>query len=155
MPALRHPSVPVRNAAERDLSELARLDHEAFPADPYPYSVLRQFMDTFADHLLVVEEDGNLCGYVLATPPNAGTSWIFSLGVSPAKRRQGLGRRLMKEMLEKLRSEGARTVLLWVEPGNIRAISLYESLHFVRDPAGPRQDHFGPDEHRLLMTLTL
>jgi ribosomal-protein-alanine N-acetyltransferase len=154
MPALR-PSVRVRNADERDLSDLARLDHEAFPHDPYPYSVLRQFMDAFADHLLVAEEDGTLCGYVLAMPPNEGRSWIFSLGVAPAKRRQGLGRQLMVETLMRLRAEGTHTVLLWVEPGNDRAITLYESLGFVPDPVGPRENHFGPGEHRLLMTLIL
>ncbi|MFE9442209.1 GNAT family N-acetyltransferase [Streptomyces sp. NPDC006602] len=154
MPALR-PSVRVRNADERDLSDLSRLDHEAFPHDPYPYSVLRQFMDAFAEHLLVAEDDGILCGYVLATPPNEGRSWIFSLGVAPAMRRQGLGRQLMVETLMRLRAQGAHTVLLWVEPGNDRAITLYESLGFVPDPVGRRENHFGPGEHRLLMTLIL
>ncbi|WP_251096676.1 GNAT family N-acetyltransferase [Streptomyces sp. Caat 7-52] len=154
MPALR-PSVRVRIIAKQDLSDLAGLDHEVFPDDPYPVSVLRQFMDTFAGHLLVAEDNGGLCGYVLATPPNAGESWIFSLGVAPTSRRQGLGRQLMSETLMRLRAEGTRTVLLWVEPRNARAVTLYESFGFVPDPAGPRKNHFGPGEHRLLMTLTL
>ncbi|WP_229899356.1 GNAT family N-acetyltransferase [Streptomyces capoamus] len=154
MPALR-PSVRVRMVATQDLSDLARLDHEIFPDDPYPYSVLRQFMDTFAGHLLVAEGGGGLCGYVLATPPNAGESWIFSLGVAPASRRQGLGRQLMSETLTRLRGEGTRTVLLWVDPCNAQAVTLYESLRFAPDPAGPRTDHFGPGEHRLLMRLAL
>jgi ribosomal-protein-alanine N-acetyltransferase len=154
MPALR-PSVRVRNADERDLSDLVRLDHEVFPGDPYPYSVLSQFMDAFADHLLVAEEGATLCGYVLATPPNGGQSWIFSLAVAPAMRGQGLARRLMVETLVRLRAKGTHTVLLWVEPTNVSATLLYESLGFVRDPAGPRENHFGPGERRLLMTLIL
>ncbi|MFI7497778.1 GNAT family N-acetyltransferase [Streptomyces sp. NPDC049687] len=155
MPALRPLSVSVDNVDDTDLPDLARVDREAFPKDPYPESVLRQFMDTFADHLLVAKEDGILCGYVLATPPSGGQSWIFSLGVAPGKRRKGLGRRLMTEVLEKLRDEGAHTVKLWVEPGNAPAVALYEFLKFTPDPEGPRENHFGPGEDRLLMTLVL
>ncbi|MFJ8104718.1 GNAT family N-acetyltransferase [Streptomyces sp. NPDC096132] len=152
MPALR-PILRVRKATDRDLSDLLLVDREAFPGDPYPYSVLRQFMDTFTDHLRVVEADGRLCGYVLATPPNQARSWIFSLGVSPDMRGQGLGRRLMTETLDALRAEGAATVLLWVEPSNKQAVALYESLGFVPSDK-PLKDHFGPGEDRLLMSLT-
>lgn len=152
MPALR-PTLRVRKATDGDLSDIVLVDREAFPDDPYPFSVLRQFMDTFADHLRVVEDDGRLCGYVLATPPDRAQSWIFSLGVTPDKRGQGLARRLMTETLQALRAEGTATVLLWVEPGNERAVALYESLGFV--PSGsPVKDHFGPGEDRLLMSLT-
>ncbi|MFI5792449.1 GNAT family N-acetyltransferase [Streptomyces sp. NPDC051677] len=154
MQALHPLAVSVNKAVETDLAELVRVDHEAFPEDPYPESVLRQFMDTYTDHLLLAKSDGVLCGYVLATPPCEGLSWIFSLGVAPGKRQQGLGRQLMKDVLENLRKEGAHTVNLWVDPRNTAAIGLYESLRFV--PVGePHEDYFGPGKHRRLMRLTL
>ncbi|MFI1027325.1 N-acetyltransferase family protein [Streptomyces sp. NPDC002623] len=149
------PFVRVRAASEHDLSELARLDREAFPASPYPYFVLRQFVVAFADHLLVAEEEGQMCGYVLATPPREARSWIFSLGVAPGRRGQGLGRALMRESLERLRRLGTGTVHTWVDPGNTPAVLLYKSLGFVLDATEPEKDYFGPGEHRLLMTLTL
>ncbi|WP_460065457.1 N-acetyltransferase family protein [Streptomyces sp. YKOK-I1] len=153
MPAL-HPTLRVRKATQGDMPDLMRVDGEAFPRDPYPRSVLSQFMDTFADHLRVVEDEGRLCGYVLATPPSRARSWIFSLGVAKDKRGQGLGRRLMTETIQALRDEGTATVLLWVEPNNKPAVALYESLGFA--PSGdPVKDHFGPGEDRLLMSLTL
>ncbi|MFF3446448.1 GNAT family N-acetyltransferase [Streptomyces sp. NPDC002667] len=138
------------------MSELIDLDHEAFPADPFPFSLMRQFMDMYPDHLLVAEgDDGHICGYALATPPNKGQSWIVSLAVNPAEQGMGVGRQLMRETLKSLRAAGTGTVLLWVEPANDHAIALYESLGFVRDPAGTRPDHFGPGADRLLMSLPL
>ncbi|MFF2365249.1 GNAT family N-acetyltransferase [Streptomyces sp. NPDC058122] len=132
------------------------MDHQAFPADPFPFSLMRQFMDMYPDHLLVAEgDDGRICGYALATPPNKGQSWIVSLAVDRVVRGKGVGRQLMRETLKSLRAAGTGTVLLWVEPTNDHAIALYLSLGFVPDPAGPLPDHFGPGAHRLLMSLAM
>ncbi|MFF0536579.1 GNAT family N-acetyltransferase [Streptomyces coelicoflavus] len=156
MSAPHPPSVRVRPVDGHDMPDLLRVDREAFPDDPMPYSVLRQFVDMFPEHLLVAEDgDGRLCAYLLATPPNRGQSWIFSLGVAPGMRRHGLARELMRVSLENLRAEGAATVLLWVEPNNKPATALYEFFGFVSDPHGPRRDHFGPGADRIGMTLRL
>ncbi|MFF6783396.1 GNAT family N-acetyltransferase [Streptomyces sp. NPDC012510] len=154
MPATR-PSLRVRTALEQDMSELVLLDGEVFPDLPYPHFVLRQFLDALPDHLFVVHDGDRLCGYVLATPPSEGQSWILTLGVAPGTRRRGLARQLMKEAMAKLRAEGARTVRLGVKPENDPAIALYESLGFVRSPGEPRRHYYGPGEDRLLMTLAL
>jgi ribosomal-protein-alanine N-acetyltransferase len=145
----------IRAATEEDLPHIVRLDAEAFPADPYPYFVLRQLLASFPDFVFVVEDGEDLGGYVLSTPPNAARSWILSLGIAPDLRGQGLGRQLMTHILTHLRAEGVHSVSLSVEPGNDTAVALYESLGFAPDPDGPRKDYFGPDAHRLLMTLTL
>ncbi|MEV6176115.1 GNAT family N-acetyltransferase [Streptomyces sp. NPDC052016] len=145
----------IRAATEEDLPHIVRLDAEAFPADPYPYFVLRQLLASFPDFVFVVEDGEDLGGYVLSTPPNAARSWILSLGIAPDLRGQGLGRQLMTHILTHLRAEGVHSVSLSVEPGNDTAVALYESLGFAPDPGGPRKDYFGPDAHRLLMTLTL
>ncbi len=145
----------IRAATEEDLPHIVRLDAEAFPADPYPYFVLRQLLASFPDFVFVVEDGEDLGGYVLSTPPNAAQSWILSLGIAPDLRGQGLGRQLMTHILTHLRAEGVHSVSLSVEPGNDTAVALYESLGFAPDPGGPRKDYFGPGAHRLLMTLSL
>ncbi|QYX75671.1 GNAT family N-acetyltransferase [Streptomyces akebiae] len=156
MPAPSLPPGLPREANGQDMSDLLSLDRAAFPDDPMRNSTLRQLLDMYADHLLVIEDDdGHLCAYVLATPPYKGESWIFSLGVAPARRGKGLARTLMTQALETVRAEGASTVRLWVEPGNDPARALYESLGFTPDPEGPHADHFGPGAHRLGMTLKL
>lgn len=135
--------------------DIAVLDQEVFPDLPYPYFVLRQFLDALADHLFVVHDGDRLCGYLLATPPSEGQGCILTLGVAPGMRRQGLARHLMREALGKLRAEGARTARLAVKPGNDQAIALYKSLGFVQDDGAPRKDYYGPGEDRVLMTLEL
>lgn len=143
----------IRKVTEADLPEVLRLDRETFPAGPYPFFVLRQFHDALGDHLLVVDGGDTLRGYVLATPPHRACSWILSLVVSQDLRGNGVGRELMTEMLRQLRGEGAREVLLTVDPGNDTAMVLYRHLGFV--PFGRlHEDYFGPGEPRRRMRLT-
>ncbi|WP_330457758.1 GNAT family N-acetyltransferase [Streptomyces sp. NBC_00820] len=142
----------IRKAVEADLPEVLRLDREAFPEGPYPYFVLRQFLDALGDHMLVVDGGDGLRGYVLATPPHHARSWILSLIVGHELRGNGVGRELMTEMLRQLRAEGAAEILLTVDPANESAVMLYHHLGFA--PWGlPREDYLGPGEARLRMRL--
>ncbi|KUO22269.1 GNAT family N-acetyltransferase [Streptomyces dysideae] len=145
----------MRAAEESDLPELVRVDREVFPEEPYPYFVLRQFFDLHADRLLVLDDGDTLHGYVLfVTTSDHYTSWVMSLAVSPDQRGRGLGRRLMLEVLRRLRAEGVREVRLTVEPTNAAAIMLYRSLGFSSEDQ-VRKDYFGEGEDRLVMTLAL
>jgi ribosomal-protein-alanine N-acetyltransferase len=144
----------IRSAVENDLPALASLDAEAFPMEPYPFFVLRQYFDVCRDHFLVLDDGHILYGYLIATPPDAGRSWILSLGVIPDVRGHGLGRRLMVESLRQLRSEDAHEVRLTVDPDNDRAVSLYEHLGFAQEE-DVHKDYLGLGKHRILMTLKL
>ncbi|MGW3492244.1 GNAT family N-acetyltransferase [Streptomyces sp. NPDC001020] len=145
----------MRGVTEADLPELVRVDREAFPEEPYPYFVLRQLFDLHGDRLLVLDDGERLHGYVLFVTTSDGyRSWIVSLGVTRDQRGRGLGRRLMLEVLRRLRAEGVREARLTVEPTNDAAITLYRSLGFSSDE-GVRKDYFGADEDRLVMTLGL
>ncbi|MHB9851002.1 N-acetyltransferase family protein [Streptomyces krungchingensis] len=145
----------IRPACEADLSALHDLDAELFPDFTYPYFVLRQFLDVYAQDFLVLDDGSSLCGYVLsATQPGRRESWVLGLGVTKDLRGQGQGRQLMREALHKLRGRDVSEVWLSVEPANDAAIALYGSLGFVHQGA-VREDYFGPGEHRLLMMLRL
>ncbi len=145
----------IRAVTEDDLSHVVRLDAAAFPADPYPFFVLRQLLTAFPEFLLVVEDSAkDLRGYVLATPPYDAQSWILSLGITPELRRQGLGRELMTRILGLLRAKApTRCGSPW-NPATTRRSPL--PLPRLRPGTpGPRLDYFGPGEHRLLMSLAL
>ncbi|MGW2650984.1 N-acetyltransferase family protein [Streptomyces sp. NPDC001393] len=155
LPSCDRRPLTIRAVTEADLPQLARADREIFREDAYPYFVLRQLFDLHGDRLLVLDDGESLYGYVLyVTTPDRDRSWILSLGVTLGQRGQGLGRRLMLEVLRRLRAEGVSEVRLTVEPGNDGAVLLYRSLGFASD-AGPRKDYFGPGEDRLIMTLGL
>jgi ribosomal protein S18 acetylase RimI-like enzyme len=145
----------MRGVTEADLPELVRVDREAFPEEPYPYFTLRQLYDVHGDRLLVLDDGERLHGYVLfPTTSDGRRGWIMSLGVTRDQRGRGLGRRLMLEVLRRLRTEGVREVGLTVEPTNAAAIMLYRSIGFSSQE-GVRADYFGPGEDRLVMTLSL
>ncbi|MEU7471662.1 GNAT family N-acetyltransferase [Streptomyces sp. NPDC044984] len=160
---LPEPRPPLlRTARESDLPELQRLDEEVFREVAYPAFLLRQLFDLYAGHtghLLVLDDgDGRLRGYVLAaTTAISRDSWILGLCVAEDRRRHGLGRELMVEVLARLRRCGTERVRLTVEPSNDAAILLYRSLGFRPEPpdGGLRRDYFGPGEDREVMCLVL
>ncbi len=159
-PALRrlepgdHP-LRIRPGTEADLPEVVRLDEEAFPEGPYPYDVLRQWLDVCEDRMLVADDGTVLHGYIaVAATPNATRTWILSLAVSPSRRGRGVGRQLMLEVLRHLRTDGVREVRLTVEPSNTTAIVLYRSLDFV-PVGGARKNYLGPGKDRLVLALSL
>ncbi|WP_370422942.1 GNAT family N-acetyltransferase [Streptomyces sp. QH1-20] len=161
----------VREVAEGDLPQLLRLDRAVFQGAAYPFFVMRQLFDVHREHLLVLEGPGaegrgegpgkgiapggpRLVGYVLAgVVPGGKDAWILGLGVEPAERGHGHGRRLLRAGLARLTDHGVGEVRLSVEPANHAAIRLYRSFGFTE--AGRRDDYFGPDEDRLLMSLLL
>ncbi|MEZ7006383.1 GNAT family N-acetyltransferase [Streptomyces sp. AD55] len=155
------PPLVLRAARECDLPELRRLDREVFREVAYPGFLLRQLWDMYAEHFLVLDDGaGRLRGYVLAatrTPALGRDSWILGLCVARDRRRGGLGRELMTEVLERLRRDGVERVRLTVEPANRAALLLYRSLGFSPDgpDAGLRRDYFGPGMDRRILLLDL
>lgn len=61
----------------------------------------------------------------------AGEMEILNLAVEPARRRQGLGRRILLMALQVARKMGMQRVSLEVRQGNAAAIALYESAGFT------------------------
>ncbi|MBF0180859.1 MAG: ribosomal protein S18-alanine N-acetyltransferase [Magnetococcales bacterium] len=77
----------------------------------------------------VLDAHGQLAGYVVAR--RQFDEWhLLKLGVAPAFRRQGLGRRLVAGVLRKARRERALCVLLEVRASNHIARMLYEAMGF-------------------------
>lgn len=74
---------------------------------------------------------------------------ILNLAVSPARRRQGLGRRVLAMALQVAEKMGIRKSLLEVRESNIPAIGLYESAGFRQ--MGRRRNYYrSPDEDALI-----
>jgi ribosomal protein S18 acetylase RimI-like enzyme len=100
----------------------------------------------FVEHdpiLLLARHEDRLAGYALGyTMPATGTwladTWVTgeivaeveSLSVLPAYRGRGLGTRLLDELHDRLRREGAADFILGALAGNADAIRLYERLGY-------------------------
>jgi ribosomal protein S18 acetylase RimI-like enzyme len=93
--------------------------------------------------LLLADSGDGLVGYGLAHVMPAAGSWtadtwqtgaligeIESLGVLPAYRGQGIGSRLLDELISQLAAAGVHDLVLGVLPGNTAAIRLYQRHGF-------------------------
>lgn len=85
------------------------------------------------DVRLVLSEHGALAGYVAAEVHTDGSGYIDFLGVDPAARGRGIGRRLVEGAVDALLARGVTSVNLTVRESNGAARALYDSLGFTEE----------------------
>ena len=79
---------------------------------------------------------------------------ITNVSVAEDARRRGVGRLLVRTMLDKMRIAGLNMIHLEVRKSNIPAIRLYEEFFFAQD--GERKNYYEePTEDAVLMSCTL
>jgi len=99
--------------------------------------------------LALIEEGG---GLVLIRRA-ADEAEILTLGTEPARRRQGVARRLLSAALEWAATSGATQVFLEVAESNAAARALYAALGFK--PCGRRPSYYGDGADALILRLAL
>ena len=81
-----------------------------------------------------------------------GEGYIANLAVCPELRGMGIGRMLMRRLIELAETENMELLTLEVRPSNTAAVQLYKSLGF--EPVGRRRYFYRyPTEDALLMSL--
>lgn len=84
----------------------------------------------------VAEQEGSVVAFTMYGPPRyearPGTLELWALNVKPEYWRRGVGRVLVREVLNAARHAKLVRVELWCIEGNVPALSLYESIGFVR-----------------------
>lgn len=78
----------------------------------------------------VDEEGGELRGYAVMMPAVDEVE-VLTIGVAAAQQRKGLGRAMLRGMLELARERNMRRVFLEVRPSNTAAVALYRSAGFA------------------------
>jgi ribosomal-protein-alanine N-acetyltransferase len=140
----------VRPATSADVPALLDLERQCVTAAHWH---LQDYARIFADGLpprlaLVLEQSGRTIGFIVAA--TLGPEWeIENVAVAPEHQRRGLGRLLIRELLDLGRQRGAECVFLEVRESNLSARVLYEKCRFVE--AGRRKDYYsGPVEDAIL-----
>ena len=122
--------VPMR---QEHTAQIAALEAACF-SDPWPESILQQELENPLSLWLCAMDGDSIAGYV-------GEADMMNLAVSPAYRRQGLGRALVLALCESLRQKMQATVLtLEVRDSNAPAAALYASLGFAQ--IGLRKNYY-------------
>ena len=124
----RNDSLKIRRFEPRDFSEAVSLDAEAGGGhDPY---LQTYFYENYPTTFLVAEVSGTIAGMVLGFRQSPMEGRIFWLAVRSGLQGQGVGRRLLTELLEIFRRLGVVDVILEVRATNKRAQGLYVDLGF-------------------------
>lgn len=110
---------------------------------PSPWS--RQSFENEVGHkdgvFLVAFKGPAIVGYAGAWTI-AEEAHVITVAVDPGQQRQGIGRRLVIELLERTKVKGTECATLEVRVSNEPAIALYESLDFIS--VGTRKKYY-PD----------
>ncbi|WP_176073490.1 GNAT family N-acetyltransferase [Brucella intermedia] len=117
----------IRNETPQDAAEIRRLTDEAFRNAAHSSGKEGDIVDTLraADALtlsLVAEEDGQVLGHVAYSPvlvdgEDKGWHGLGPVSVRPDRQGEGIGGKLIREGLARLRSLGAEGCVLLGEPG--------------------------------------
>ena len=102
------------------------VDAECFPDEPVDSPTLEAFL---RQDLWAAWDSTQLVGYC-AFHRKPTLIWLRRLAVTQSHRRQGIGRSLMTEAVERGRQIGIPNMMLYVQEGNDPAMRLYESFGF-------------------------
>lgn len=130
-----------------DLEAVAKIEQDSFEQPWSPQSFRTELIRNDMAHYLVARVGERVAGY--------GGIWIIfdeahltTLAVAEPYRRCGIGAALLKALMKKSASLGARRISLEVRPSNHTARSLYEKFGFTIK--GVRK-HYYFDEDGLVM----
>jgi ribosomal-protein-alanine N-acetyltransferase len=124
--------VPSRTAdrmCPEDLDEVLDIERASFSMPWSRGAFLYEMQQNRVARCWVMREDGRVIGY-LCLWEIADELHITNIAVHPAHRRQGVGRLLLRGVLEDARERRLRLVVLEVRPSNTEARTLYEGFGF-------------------------
>lgn len=127
MNAAVSPLPRLRALHARDLPALMRIENEAYEF-PWTEGIFRDCLQAGYE-CWVLEDGGTLLGYGVLSAA-AGEAHILNVCVAAAHRGRGLGRLLVRRLLDLARWHRAHQVFLEVRPSNPNAIALYHSEGF-------------------------
>ena len=143
-------AVIVRDAGAEQLSAIEDLEQLCFSL-PWTLEQLKsQLPDDRHEFLVALDDAGTLLGYV-GMMHILDEGYISNVAVSPEARRQGIGRLLIRTLLDRAEKLELSFVTLEVRESNAPAIALYAGFGFL--PVGRRKKYYErPAEDAILMT---
>lgn len=133
-----------------DLPQIMAIERASFSTPWTETMFLSELFDNPFSQAYVAreEEDPSVAGYMIF--------WIvtdelhlLNLAVNPARRKRGIGERLIRLLLQTAQKKGVRKGMLEVRASNGPAQRLYRKLGFRE--VGVRRNYYqGPTEHALL-----
>ena len=129
----------IRAMTAADVPQVAAMERACF-SDPWPEQVIAKELENELSLWLCAMDGDTVAGYI-GSQTVLGEADMMNVAVSPAYRRQGIGRTLVFALCEALKTQMQATVLtLEVRASNAAAIALYEDLGFTQ--IGLRKNYY-------------
>jgi len=131
--------VRLRLVVERDLKEVFKIERQSFP-NPYSLDFFKLLVETCSNWFIVAtneleknDEKPKVLGYAVANIlqwDRGQIGHVISIAIKPENRRQGIGTKLMKDLIHRLKSDKCVQVRLEVNTTNRAALKMYRKLGF-------------------------
>jgi ribosomal-protein-alanine N-acetyltransferase len=145
-------TMTLRDVRPEDFEDLHRLDKACFePGISYSRSELRTFLGLPTLEAVVAEAGGAIAGFVISYRAPGNVGHVITLDVAADRRRSGVGRALMTEVMDRLSRRHVARYRLEVDAANAPAIAFYESFGFRESRRLP--DYYGKGRPAIEMTL--
>jgi len=113
---------------------------------------LTEMLQTYTVYLVAV--DGDRVAAIGGMHVVWEDAHVTNVAVHPDYRRQGLGERMMRELIARAAARGARRMTLEVRASNVPAQRLYQKLGFVTAPGAIRKGYYtDTNEDAIVMWL--
>lgn len=123
--------ITIRSLGPEDAHVLDRVRPGTFDDAPDPARVWA-FLATRVNEMAVALDRGEVVGFAFGTtmlrPDKPTAFYVDEVSVHEKYRRQGIGKRLLRTIMERARERGCESVWLATEGDNAAALALYRSM---------------------------
>ena len=144
--------VKFRPMNQLDLVPAFAIEKDAYGKEAWTMAQLKEEFAGKERMYVVGEFGGELIAYA-GVVNLAGTADVLTLTVADEHRRKGIGRELLRRLIDWSRTQKCEAIMLEVRVGNIDAIPLYESFGFIE--ISRRKDYYGPGKTAIVMRKEL
>ena len=141
-------AIEIRVLQRGDEGVLMNVAAEVFD-NPLDAERTREFLEDCRHHIAVAIDDGLVVGFASGVhyihPDKEPELWINEVGLAPTHRRRGLGKAVLKALLDVGRAHRCKVAWVLTYQGNTAAKALYSSLGGSEgaDDSGPSNAMIG------------
>lgn len=121
----------IRLMSENDIDRVYEIAVASF-TDPWTKQMIKASVDSEYDYCIVYESDGNIAGFAVLSK-RIDTADILDIAVDNAYRRQGIGGRLLDELINHGTECDINEYALEVRASNEPAKKMYAGRGFVKE----------------------
>ena len=144
--------VKFRPITQLDLVPMSAIEKESFSIDPWSIEQLKEEYSAPGRHYVVAELSGEVVGYA-GVVKRGDSGDILTLAVAKDHRRKGIGRELLRRLVDWARTNNCEAMMLEVRIGNEEAEPLYTSFGFLEITR--RANYYGPNQDAIVMRKEL